>query len=89
VFEVVREVGRVPVADLERTLNMGVGFVAVLPAAQCDLAIEMLKTRGISAWLLGQVSDLATAPIQDGAEVVRGTKGVDGGSVQVVGTSPR
>jgi len=89
VFEVVREVGRVPVADLERTLNMGVGFVAVLPAAHSDLAIEMLRTRGISAWLLGQVSDLATASIQDGAEVVRGTKGVDGGSVQVVGTSAR
>lgn len=89
VFEVVREVGRVPVPDLERTLNMGVGFVAVLPAAHCDLAIEMLKARGINAWLLGQVSDLATASIQDGAEVVRGTKGVNGGSVQVVGVSER
>ncbi|HEX7538435.1 MAG TPA: phosphoribosylformylglycinamidine cyclo-ligase [Dermatophilaceae bacterium] len=89
VFDVVRELGQVPVADLERTLNMGIGFVAVLPAAQCDLAIGTLKTLGIDAWLLGEVSDLAAAPIQDGIEVVRGTKGVDGGSVQVVGTSPR
>jgi phosphoribosylformylglycinamidine cyclo-ligase len=89
VFEVVRAVGRVPVADLERTLNMGIGFVAVLPAAQAALAIEILKTLGISAWLLGQVSDLATASMQDGVEVVRGTKGVDGGSVQVVGITPR
>jgi len=88
VFEVVREVGQVPLADLERTLNMGIGFVAVLPAAHSDLAIEILKVQGISAWLLGQVSELATAPIQDGVEVVRGTKGVDGGSVQLVGTSP-
>jgi len=86
VFEVVRELGRVPVADLERTLNMGVGFVAVLPAAQSDLAIATCKTQGIDAWLLGQVSDLATAPMQDGAPVVRGVKGVDGGSVQLVGT---
>jgi phosphoribosylformylglycinamidine cyclo-ligase len=89
VFEVVRRVGRVPVADLERTLNMGIGFVAVLPAAHSDSAIGILRTQGIDAWLLGQVSDLATAPIQEGVEVVRGTKGVDGGSVQVVGTSPR
>src|SRR5674476_877582 len=89
VFEVVREVGQVPLADLERTLNMGIGFVAVLPAAQSDVAIEILRTQGIDAWVLGQVSDLATAPIQDGIEVVRRTKGVDGGSVQVVGTSPR
>jgi phosphoribosylformylglycinamidine cyclo-ligase len=89
VFEVVREVGQVPVADLERTLNMGIGFVAVLPATQSDLAIETVRAQGIDAWLLGQVSDLSTASIQDGVEVVRGTKGVDGGSVQVVGTSPR
>jgi phosphoribosylformylglycinamidine cyclo-ligase len=86
VFEVVRELGRVPVADLERTLNMGIGFVAVLPAAQANLAIATSKTLGIDAWLLGQVSDLTTAPIQDGAPVVRGVKGVEGGSVQLVGT---
>src|SRR5450631_356491 len=89
VFEVVRKVGRVPVADLERTLNMGIGFVAVLPAAHSDSAIGILRTQGIDAWLLGQVSDLATATIKQGVEVVRGTKGVDGGSVQMVGTSPR
>jgi len=89
VFEVVCELGQVPVADLERTLNMGIGFVAVLPEAQADMAIATLKPLGIDAWLLGQVSDLATAPIQDGVEVVRGAKGVDGGSVQVVGTHPR
>jgi len=85
VFEVVRELGRVPVADLERTLNMGVGFVAVLPAAQGDLAIQILKAQGIDAWVLGEVSNLATAQVQDGVEVVQGAKGVDGGSVQVVG----
>jgi phosphoribosylformylglycinamidine cyclo-ligase len=88
VFEVVRELGQVPVADLERTLNMGIGFVAVLPAAQADRAIAILKAQGIDSWLLGEVSDLSTAPVQDDVEVVRGTKGVDGGSVQVVGTPP-
>ena len=89
IFEVVRQVGHVPVPDLERTLNMGVGFVAVLPAAHSDRAIQILMSQGIGAWLLGEVSDLSAAPVQDGVEVVRGTKGVDGGSVQVVGTSPR
>jgi phosphoribosylformylglycinamidine cyclo-ligase len=88
VFEVVREVGQVPLADLEGTLNMGIGFVAVLPAAHSDPAIKILRSLGIPAWLLGQVSELSAAPIQEGVEVVRGTKGVDGGSVQMVGTSP-
>ena len=86
VFEVVRELGHVPMADLERTLNMGIGFVAVLPADQVDLAIATLRAKGIEAWLLGQISDLDVAPMQEGAPVVRGVKGVDGGSVQVVGT---
>jgi len=89
VFEVVRELGRVPVADLERTLNMGIGFVAVLPAAEADLAIATTKALGLDAWLLGHVSDLATAPVQEGVEVVRGVKGVAGGSVQVVGVPAR
>src|SRR5665811_1616625 len=84
VFDVVRELGQVPVADLERTLNMGIGFVAVLPPADLDPAIATLKGRGIDAWLLGRVSDLAMAPIQDGVEVDSGGKGVDGGSVQVL-----
>ena len=65
---------------------MGIGFVAVLPAAQADLAIATLRAQGIQAWLLGQISDLKQAPIQQGIPVVRGAKGVDGGSVQVVGT---
>jgi len=85
VFEVLRELGQVPMADLERTLNMGIGFVAVLPADQVDLAVATLGAQGIHAWLLGETSDLKRAPIQDGAPVVRGAKGVDGGSVQLVG----
>ena len=89
VFEVVRELGQVPITDIERTLNMGIGFVAVLPAAQADLAIATSKSQGTDAWLLGQITDLATTQIADSVEVVRGAKGVDGGSVQVVGTSPR
>jgi len=86
VFEVVRDVGRVSITDLERTLNMGIGFVVVLPADQADLVIATAGAKGIKAWLLGQVSDVAVARIHDGAPVVRGAKGVDGGSVQLVGT---
>ena len=45
--------GRVPRADLERTLNMGVGFVAMLPAEQVDVAMRTWRPaayrRGSSA----------------------------------------
>jgi len=38
---------------------------------------------------MGEVYAAADAPIADGIEVVRGAKGVDGGSVQLVGHHPR
>ena len=89
IFEVVRELGRVPVADLERTLNLGVGFVAMVPADQAELVVREAAARGLPAWVLGEVSDLSDATVADGVEVVHGAKGVNGGSVQVVGTHPR
>ncbi|GAA2737859.1 phosphoribosylformylglycinamidine cyclo-ligase [Pedococcus aerophilus] len=88
VFSTVGDLGGVPRTDLERTLNMGVGFVAMLPADQVDTATRELAARGIQAWAIGDVSDLEGAPVEDGVEVVHGAKGVDGGSVQMVGDHP-
>jgi phosphoribosylformylglycinamidine cyclo-ligase len=85
VFRTIAELGRVPRADIERTLNMGVGFVAVLPEAQAERAIAVSEAHGIRAWRLGEVTREERATIADGVEVVRGAKGVDGGAVQVVG----
>jgi phosphoribosylformylglycinamidine cyclo-ligase len=89
VFRTIGELGRVPQADLERTLNLGVGFVAVLPAAQANAAIEVCRARGIPTWVLGEVADEATATPDPAAEVTRGAKGVDGGAVQLVGEHPK
>jgi phosphoribosylformylglycinamidine cyclo-ligase len=85
VFTTIGALGRVTQPNLERTLNMGVGFVAVLPADDADLAIATLAGRNIDAWVLGDVTALEAAPSAPGADVVRGAKGVDGGSVQIVG----
>ncbi len=89
VFSTMGALGRVPRHDLERTLNMGVGFVALVPAADVDAALERTRARGIPAWVLGEVSAEADATLDPDAEVVRGAKGVDGGAVQVVGDHPR
>ncbi|HET7305782.1 MAG TPA: phosphoribosylformylglycinamidine cyclo-ligase [Segeticoccus sp.] len=92
VFDLVRDLGRVPVPDLERTLNMGVGFVAVLPAAQAERAIDVLRGRGVATWVLGRVHDhdpAAAGPAADDADLVRGAKGVAGGTVKMVGRHPR
>jgi len=92
VFRTVQDLGRVPQADIERTLNQGVGFVAVLPEAHADRAIELSEAAGITAWRLGEVtteeSAASTGMIERDVEVVRGAKGIDGGAVQVVGSHP-
>ena len=85
VFTTVGRLGSVPDADLERTLNMGVGFVAVVPSSAVTAAVGLLRARGIHTWVMGEVFAAGAAPVEDGIEVVHGAKGVDGGSVQVVG----
>ena len=55
VFDLVRTVGEVSQADLEMTLNCGVGMVALLPADQVDAAVALLAGYGIHAWAAGRV----------------------------------
>jgi phosphoribosylformylglycinamidine cyclo-ligase len=55
VFVLVGQVGQVPLDELERTLNMGVGMVAVVAEADADRAVELLTGRGVPAWSAGSV----------------------------------
>jgi phosphoribosylformylglycinamidine cyclo-ligase len=55
VFGLVGAVGGVSGAELERTLNMGVGMVAVVPQQSADTALAQLRALGQTAWLLGSV----------------------------------
>jgi phosphoribosylformylglycinamidine cyclo-ligase len=65
IFDVVRRVGSVDQADLEKTLNCGVGMVALLDAEDVDRAVAVLDGYGIRAWAAGEVtaaSGAADAP---------------------------
>jgi phosphoribosylformylglycinamidine cyclo-ligase len=84
VFDLVRRLGSVPWADLQATLNLGVGMVAVVPASSADAAVAATRARGVEAWVLGTVSADDGAPGPDGP-AIRGTKGVDGGAVRLQG----
>ena len=55
IFRLVQQVGRVSQADIEATLNMGVGMVAILPETDVDAAVALLGSRGIDAWVLGRI----------------------------------
>ena len=55
VFDMVRQVGRISRADIEETLNMGVGMVVVCPESSADQVIDRLGARGVEAWRAGVV----------------------------------
>ena len=60
IFQLVQQVGSLSQADIEATLNMGVGMVAVLPASSVAAARRVLDARGVDTWLVGEVSEAAT-----------------------------
>ncbi|MGC5167361.1 phosphoribosylformylglycinamidine cyclo-ligase [Luteimicrobium sp. DT211] len=85
VFRTVRDLGKVPQRDLENTLNLGVGMVAIVGADGVDAALARCEALGLPAWVLGTVEQhdpTSTA----GEDLVTGTKGVHAGAVRMVGS---
>jgi phosphoribosylformylglycinamidine cyclo-ligase len=73
VFDLVRQVGAVPLDDLEMTLNCGVGMVALVAADAADGAVAVLAEHDVRAWVAGEVT---------------GAEGDRGGTVWLVGKYP-
>jgi phosphoribosylformylglycinamidine cyclo-ligase len=86
IFSLVRRLGQVPVHDLERTLNLGVGMIAVVTPDAADAAVARLRERGLPSWVLGEVRVPGEHDPTDG--VTQGAKGVDGGAVRMIGHQP-
>ena len=55
IFHLVQARGRVEQAEMERTFNMGIGMVAVLPAADVDRALALLTARHVPTWVVGEI----------------------------------
>ncbi|GAA3798882.1 phosphoribosylformylglycinamidine cyclo-ligase [Cellulomonas soli] len=87
VFSLVQGLGQVPWTDLEGTLNLGVGMVAIVAPEAVDGVLAHAAELGLPAWELGRVREIGAATDVPGAPgFVAGTKGVDGGAVQLTGT---
>ncbi|MFJ6418081.1 phosphoribosylformylglycinamidine cyclo-ligase [Paeniglutamicibacter sp. NPDC091659] len=85
VFKVIAELGSVPQPDLERTLNLGVGMVAIVDASIADAALSRLNARGMNSWVMGTVGAVTEEAKTSGLDYVQGAKGVDGGAVLMRG----
>ncbi|WP_432512213.1 phosphoribosylformylglycinamidine cyclo-ligase [Kineococcus sp. SYSU DK001] len=72
VFRLVRDLGGVPADDLERTLNLGVGMLAVVAADSAQAVVDTVERAGIPAWVCGEVRERTEA---DGASNGKGIAG--------------
>ena len=63
IFDLIAKTGNIPERDMFNTYNMGVGMSIVVPAAEVDTALEILRACGEDAYVMG--------------EIVRGEDGVE------------
>ncbi|MCT1997582.1 phosphoribosylformylglycinamidine cyclo-ligase [Brachybacterium muris] len=90
VFGRIADWGSVPQLDLEGTLNMGIGMIAVVAQDTAHAAIGGLAESGLAARVIGEIVDEASLPAPSGPleRIVSGAKGVDGGGVLLTGQHP-
>jgi phosphoribosylformylglycinamidine cyclo-ligase len=56
VFDLIAGTGAVPLSDMERTFNLGVGMVAVVPADRETDALDLLQSRRVPSWTAGRTA---------------------------------
>ena len=56
-FALLAEQGGIAVEEMERVFNMGVGMAAVVGAHDADPALSLLASRGVPAWLAGEITE--------------------------------
>ncbi|MBQ7293625.1 MAG: phosphoribosylformylglycinamidine cyclo-ligase [Clostridia bacterium] len=55
IFKLIAKTGNIPERDMFNTYNMGVGMSVVVPAAEADKALEILRANGEDAYLIGKI----------------------------------
>jgi phosphoribosylformylglycinamidine cyclo-ligase len=56
VFGLLAERGGIAGGEMERVFNMGVGMAAVIGAGDAETALGLLASRGVPAWLAGEIT---------------------------------
>ena len=55
IFDLIAKTGNIPERDMFNTYNMGVGMSVVVPAAEAETALEILKANGEDAYVIGKI----------------------------------
>lgn len=57
IFDLVGRTGNVERLELEKTLNMSVGMMAIVPQESVDVALATLADRDVEAWVAGEITE--------------------------------
>ena len=55
IFDMIAKTGNIPERDMFNTYNMGVGMSIVVPAAQVEEALTILREQGETAYVIGEI----------------------------------
>lgn len=55
IFGLIENAGRVPLDDMRRTFNMGIGYVIVVPEKASKDAVSLLKGSGFDSFIIGNI----------------------------------
>ena len=55
IFDMIAKWGNIPERDMFNTYNMGVGMSIVVPAAEVETSLAVLKDNGIDAYVIGEI----------------------------------
>ncbi|MBE0363389.1 phosphoribosylformylglycinamidine cyclo-ligase [Pseudoalteromonas ulvae UL12] len=64
VFNWLQENGNIETHEMYRTFNCGVGMIIVVPAADVEKSLDILKAAGENAWHIGEIQDAAAGEEQ-------------------------
>ena len=59
IFDLIRETGQISERDMFNTFNMGVGMSIIVPEAEADTALEILRENGEDAYIIGRIGKSA------------------------------
>lgn len=55
VFSVIRNRGNIPVEDMRRTFNMGIGYIMIVSEDKAGDAVSILKETGFDSYVIGDI----------------------------------
>lgn len=55
IFKLIKDMGRVPIDDMWKTFNMGIGYIVILPEEYSERTVSCLRATGYDSYIIGRI----------------------------------